>query len=507
MTLHEELRELVESFGPQLLLDPEQFRAALDDYVDEGTAFPGQVNLLHDAVRFGALARCLETLARGGDPVAAIEMAGDGLARERGSLEVASARWAIATLAHATGNVDRSTLELFLGSQPSAAETVPDPPAWPTMDLPAPPLPPTIIPSAGARPTSPPPSGPPPSVPPPMAPPPTQAPPTPPSDVPQSAPLPTSVPPSPPPTAAAPPVEAAPSQPVTEAAHPAPPDSVTPRLPRTENETVTAPPRPPAPPPSMAAGTAPRRSRRKPLIAAVVAVVLAAGIATAAYAIVNRSDDPDPTAKDPARSSPTDESSAPSATGTTDAPPVLDPPEKPGLTAVPAYRAVIFTVDGSVVEEEGIELEALIDGDWTSTPPRFRLPTEEGGDEVCTKARAVRVEGDTRAPGPSAEICRASKPRTLELVPGDTDCPASAGSTCRIFTLTATGFEPRTSLTLRILGALQPSGSFEECTSRCTKTFRTDKFGRAEVAEAAAGFVGQEIRVEVGDLTASRRVG
>ena len=480
MTLHEELRELVESFGPQLLLDPEQFRAALDDYVDEGTAFPGQVNLLHDAVRFGALARCLETLTRGGDPVAAIEMAGDGLARERGSLEVASARWAVATLAHATGNVDRSTLDLFLGSQPAASETVPDPPAWPTMDLPAPPLPPTIIPSAGARPTSPPPSVPPPPSPP---------------------------PPSPPPTADPPPVEDASPQPVTEAPHPAPPDPVAPRPPRTENETVTAPPRPPAPPPARAARTAPRRVRRKPLIAAVVAVVLAAGIGTAAYAIVSRSDDPDPTGNDPARSSPTDESSAPSATGTTDAPPVLDPPERPKLTAVPAYRAVIVTVDGAVVEEQGIELEALIDGEWASTPPRFRLATEEGGDEVCTKARAVRVEGDTRVPGPAAAICRASKPRTLELVPDDTDCPASAGSTCRIFTLSATGFEPQTTLTLRILGALQPSGSFEECTSRCTKTFRTDKFGRAEVPEAAAGFVGQEIRVEVGDLTASRRVG
>ena len=69
--------------------------------------------------------------------------------------------------------------------------------------------------------------------------------------------------------------------------------------------------------------------------------------------------------------------------------------------------------------------------------------------------------------------------------------------------LSVGGFKPSTTYTLRILGAEQPDGTYDECVGKCTKTFRTNKVGRAEVPKAAAGFVGQEIRVEVDGLTAT----
>ena len=119
VTLHDELRELVDTFGQGLLGDADQFRAALDDYLPENAALPGQLNVLYDAVRFGAYARCVELLSRGSDPMLAVGTAGDLLARDRGTTEVVTSRWAVATLAHATGHLATDALSVFL--QPDTA--------------------------------------------------------------------------------------------------------------------------------------------------------------------------------------------------------------------------------------------------------------------------------------------------------------------------------------------------------------------------------------------------
>jgi hypothetical protein len=115
VTLHDELRELVETFGSGLFRDADQFRAALDDFLPERAAIPGQLNVLNDAVRFGAHARCAELVGQGGDPSMAVRMAGDTLARERGTTEVETSRWAVATLAHAVGLLSEAELGAFLG--------------------------------------------------------------------------------------------------------------------------------------------------------------------------------------------------------------------------------------------------------------------------------------------------------------------------------------------------------------------------------------------------------
>jgi hypothetical protein len=105
MELHEHLAELVDSVGPQVLDDPDGFRAALDDFLDEGAASTGDINLLVDTVRLGAYGWMMNTIASGGEGARAVEAAGTILARDRGSRDLDSARWACAVLGFAVGKV------------------------------------------------------------------------------------------------------------------------------------------------------------------------------------------------------------------------------------------------------------------------------------------------------------------------------------------------------------------------------------------------------------------
>ena len=57
MNLHEQLRDLVERQGTGVVETPEAFRAALDDFLTEDEATLGELNLLGDAVRLGAVDR------------------------------------------------------------------------------------------------------------------------------------------------------------------------------------------------------------------------------------------------------------------------------------------------------------------------------------------------------------------------------------------------------------------------------------------------------------------
>jgi len=105
MELHESLAELVAAVGPQVLDDADGLRAALDDYLDEGAASTGDINLLVDAVRLGAYTWMMSTIASGGEGAKAVEAAGVLLARDRGSRDLDTARWACAVLGFAMGKV------------------------------------------------------------------------------------------------------------------------------------------------------------------------------------------------------------------------------------------------------------------------------------------------------------------------------------------------------------------------------------------------------------------
>ena len=74
--------------GTGVFEDAESLRAALDDFLDERAAGPGDINLLVDAVRLGAVRMLLDTMSGGAEPLPAISEAGSFLARHRGTADL-----------------------------------------------------------------------------------------------------------------------------------------------------------------------------------------------------------------------------------------------------------------------------------------------------------------------------------------------------------------------------------------------------------------------------------
>jgi hypothetical protein len=122
MKLHQSLAELARDHGTALFRDATAFRGSLDDYLDEGQASSGTINLLTDAVRLGALDGLVTMLDSGARPADAVESAGQRLARDRGSADVRGCQWAIAVLGFALGKVPES---LVTGLDPDAGTAAP----------------------------------------------------------------------------------------------------------------------------------------------------------------------------------------------------------------------------------------------------------------------------------------------------------------------------------------------------------------------------------------------
>lgn len=144
VSIHRELAALVRQAGPDVLLDAVEFRAAFDDFVLEGAATEGEVNLLTDAIRLGALRRVLDQISQGADPRIAVESQGIRLAQQRGTQETAGAQWALAVLTFACGELDEPTL---LASFPATRESPGAPFAFPA-------VPPTVAPTAATAATA-----------------------------------------------------------------------------------------------------------------------------------------------------------------------------------------------------------------------------------------------------------------------------------------------------------------------------------------------------------------
>lgn len=123
MALHDSLRELVTVRGAGVVDEAEELRGALDDFLAEDEATLGELNLLVDAVRLGALRRVLDVMNHGADPEAAIREAGGALARDRGTDDPTRSCWALATLCFALGKVDEPMVRMFrsgAGTMPAA---------------------------------------------------------------------------------------------------------------------------------------------------------------------------------------------------------------------------------------------------------------------------------------------------------------------------------------------------------------------------------------------------
>ena len=121
--MHEVLRGLVEQLGPEVFDDPDNFRGALDDVLDEEASL-GEQNLVVDAVRLGAYASMVTMLRQGGDPTSTVAQAGAMLARDRGGDDRTSASWACACLAYAVGAVEEAQV---LGYRTAQAAPPPEP--------------------------------------------------------------------------------------------------------------------------------------------------------------------------------------------------------------------------------------------------------------------------------------------------------------------------------------------------------------------------------------------
>ncbi|KRA38131.1 MULTISPECIES: hypothetical protein [unclassified Nocardioides] len=140
MKLHESLADLARDHGHDLFRDAAAFRGSLDDYLDEGQASSGTINLLTDAVRLGALDGMLTMLDSGANPADAVESAGQRLARDRGSADVRGCQWAVAVLGFALGKVPEG---LVTGLDPEAGTTAP-PSHGPGGTAPTPPMTPPL---------------------------------------------------------------------------------------------------------------------------------------------------------------------------------------------------------------------------------------------------------------------------------------------------------------------------------------------------------------------------
>ena len=127
MALHHSLRELVEARGAAVVEDSDELRAALDDFLAEDEATLGELNLLVDAVRLGALRRLVDVLDHGAEPAAAVWDAGRALARDRGTDDPTRSCWALAGLGYALGKVDESVVHAHRANAGTVAAPVPPP--------------------------------------------------------------------------------------------------------------------------------------------------------------------------------------------------------------------------------------------------------------------------------------------------------------------------------------------------------------------------------------------
>lgn len=148
-SLHQSLADLARDHGHELFRDAGAFRGSLDDYLDEGQASSGTINLLTDAVRLGALDGLVTMLDSGANAADAVESAGQRLARDRGSADVRGCQWAVAVLGFALGKVPEQLVNGLDPDAQTSAPPAPPAPSYPPVASPVrPPLPPVTSPVA-----------------------------------------------------------------------------------------------------------------------------------------------------------------------------------------------------------------------------------------------------------------------------------------------------------------------------------------------------------------------
>jgi len=128
------LRGLFESRGAEILLEPTEFAAALSDWVSPEEADAGELNLLIDAVRFGAPQQLQRLVSAGADGTDAILASARYLAQNRGGGAEMACAWAVASLGCALDLVSPQHAGFF--PRPAGGSTASMPTTSPTMTTP-----------------------------------------------------------------------------------------------------------------------------------------------------------------------------------------------------------------------------------------------------------------------------------------------------------------------------------------------------------------------------------
>lgn len=214
-----------------------------------------------------------------------------------------------------------------------------------------------------------------------------------------------------------------------------------------------------------------RRRRLAPVLAGAAAVV---AVAVAATAIVALGDDADPPGA----------SDEPTPTGS--ASPTVDPlpePDPPRVRASAGYRQVTFAfpqLPATAPDAPTVEVDT---GEgWTpQETPRLAVPTKQGGDRECLRARTVRTDGEQTATSPVVRQCGRAKPRTISVTLDQSrPCSVTSGGftfPCWWHGLQLSGFAPNSRHEVRMHEVGQP----DNCpTEASCQRIRVDASGRLQ---------------------------
>ncbi len=185
----------------------------------------------------------------------------------------------------------------------------------------------------------------------------------------------------------------------------------------------------------------PRKRRWVP--AALVAAGAVAAVALTAVLVNARGGTPSGAAAGPTPD-PTPTATEPSPASATSARP-LARPAPPHVKAGPGYRSVVFTLEPRKARRADVERKVQVDaGHGWKPASRFSLPTRQGGDRGCIRARTVAADGTgRRAASRPVRACGTAAPRSVRLVRTDDRCTAGAG--CHWYDVHVEGFAPGTS--------------------------------------------------------------
>ena len=197
------------------------------------------------------------------------------------------------------------------------------------------------------------------------------------------------------------------------------------------------------PPPDGTGTDAPAEDRKRRWLPAALLAAAVAAVAVTAVVVDASEGEPDQPAADPSPSVATSAEPTEAITSATARP--LARPAPPRVEASPAYRSVVFSLAATKARHPDIRRKVEVNAGHGWRPAaRFDLPTREGGDRGCIRARTVDADDTGRlATSRPVRSCGTAALRSVRLVRTDDLC--TAGADCHWYNVYVEGFAPGTS--------------------------------------------------------------